>query len=422
MTLFFIYQFVFLIIFILASPYMLKKGIIGKKGFGERLGFYDIEPSDQKTIWFHAASMGELKAISALVPVLKQKYPDFRLVISTITQSGKEKAEKLNLGGNVFYLPLDFRPAIANAIRRVKPTLFILVETEIWPMLIYEMQRQGVKVVVVNGRLSAKSFKYYRVCKFLFTIVLQKIDFVMAQTVEDAARFIELGATRENVSILGNIKFDQLANVEPQTPAKALLPFVNQNGKFVFVVGSVRDKEIPIIIDAVKIAKAKAPKLKTIIAPRHLKYLKTLESCLNNRDLKFVKRSQLESADLPNGQADILILDSMGELGNLYCYAHLAFVGGSLVPIGGHDPLEPASAGCAVCFGPYMENSRSFAKLLIDSGGAAQVDNSQNLADLIIKLANDYPLAKAMGQKARKLVLENSGVSGKTVNKLAEYL
>jgi 3-deoxy-D-manno-octulosonic-acid transferase len=423
MFLFLIYQFVFLLVFIITLPYLFKKGIVGKRGFAERLGYYDIAQSEQKTIWFHAASMGELKAISALVPLLKQKYPEARIVISTVTQTGKCRAQKLGLDAEVFYWPLDFRPAVANAIARVKPSMFIVVETELWPMLIYEMRKNDIKVLVINGRLTERSFKYYKPFKFFFKVVLEKIDFVMAQTSEDAARFIELGMPIDKVEVLGNIKFDQLANVEPKTPAVELLPFINQNGKFVFIAGSVRDKEIPIIIEAIKNAKTKVPKLKTIIAPRHMKYLKALENSLFKSGMKFVKRSKLNIANSTKyDRTDILVLDSMGELGDLYSYAHLAFVGGSLVPIGGHDPLEPASASCAVCFGPHMENSRHFAALLIDSGGAVEVGDSQGLASLIIKLANDSQMAKTMGQKARKLVLDNSGVSDKTVKKLIEYL
>ncbi len=413
------YQIVLLSILIIGGPYLLIRAIIGGHGLKERLGFWKFIADDRKTVWFHAASMGELKVINSILPQLLIKNPDLRIAISTITKTGKTEAVKLFHPIEVFYLPLDLQCCVNRVIRKVKPSLLILVETEIWPILIRQTALANAKIVIVNARLSRKSFRFYRLFKSFISSVLDKIEFIMTQTEKDSTRFIHLGAGPQKVEIYGNTKFDQVLIENAKPPAQELVNFLNHDDKFVFIAGSVRPGEYEAVLTAVKAALMENIKLKAVIAPRHMKDIFQLETTLKTFGLSYVKRS-----DLPGKKSNesVLIIDTMGELRGLYSYANLAFVGGSLVKIGGHDPLEPASAGCMVCFGPYMENTRLFADILVEAGGAAYINDSDELSGLIIKLAKEPDMAGQLGEIARQTVSAHAGASAKTARKLAEFV
>jgi 3-deoxy-D-manno-octulosonic-acid transferase len=419
---FLLYQIGMAIIILLATPILFYKGIFGSRGFSERFGCWNYKSSPGKVVWFHAASMGELKAIAAIIPILKQQYPSIKPVITTITKTGWEKAKSLDLGADVFFAPLDLDFAVKKAMRRIKPSLLVLVETEIWPGMIKNVHAEGIPIVIANARLSRKSSGNYKYVRPFMKLILSKIDFIMTQSDEYAQRFIALGAPEKRVEIYGNIKFDQAANPINGQISGDLESYLCKSNSFVFVAGSVRKKEIKTIVEAVSAASTERNNLVAIIAVRHLKNIGLLESALKETNLKYLRRKELENIRDAAKVANILVLDTMGELGGLYGKANLSFVGGSLVPIGGHDPLEPAAAGCAVCFGPHMENSQSASRQLLESGGARQIVNGEQLSDLIAELAQNRQLAKSMGDRARQMVLKHSGVASRIVTKISEYL
>ncbi len=415
---FIIYQIIVFTGLLLASPYLILRAVIGEHGLKERLGLWDFKPDDRKTIWFHAASMGELKTITTILPELFEHDPRLRIIITTVTKTGKARALKLPYPVEAFYLPIDLKPAIDHVLKKVKPSVLVLVETELWPALIRQMHRAGTKIVVANGRISNKSFKFYEFFIAIFSPVIRQLNYIMVQTKKDAEKYIRLGAIPQNVAVYGNTKFDLVLVQDKRPPAKELENYLSIKDCFIFIAGSVRPGEIRSVVEAVSICSRKTDNLKTIIAPRHLKDLKDLEKNLRLSSLKYIKRT-----DLPKGtrsDVPILVLDTMGELGGLYRFADLAFVGGSLVDVGGHDPLEPASAGTAVCFGPHMDNCRMFADILVDSGGSFYVKNSAELSVLIDKLASDKTLARQLGEKSHQAVLSHSGVSQKIAERLLE--
>jgi 3-deoxy-D-manno-octulosonic-acid transferase len=420
--LFFLYQIVLAFAIILFSPILFYKGIFGSEGFIERFGRWDFKNSAGKVIWFHAASMGELKAIAAIIPLMRQQYPDIQPVITTITKTGWYKAKSLDLGAEVFFAPLDLGFAVNKAIRTIKPSVLVLVETEIWPIMIKSVKSAGIPIVIANARLSRNSSGNYEYVKLFVKAILQKIDFIMAQTKEDSQRFINLGANPDRIEIYGNIKFDQIANSGNGQVAPELSAYFAQSDDFVFIAGSVREKEIAPVVEAISAISKKRNNFKAVIALRHLKNIKLLENHLQKSGLTYIKRSQLDSSTAKSDYPKLMILDTMGELGSLYTQANLSFVGGSLVPIGGHDPLEPAAAGSGVCFGPHMENSLLASKELVESGGAKTVNDSKQLISLIDNLIQNRQNAKTMGDKARQLILEKSGVSHRILTKLTEYL
>lgn len=417
---FLIYQIVLLVGLIIASPYLLIRAVLGGHGIKERLGIWNYIPDNRKTAWFHAASMGELKIISTILPELKKLAPDMRIIITTITKTGKAKAEKMPFDIEVYYLPADLVCVVNRVIKKVKPSLFILIETELWPALIKQMSNSGAKIALVNGRISNKSFRYYKFLIPLSSDMLRNIDYIMTQTDNDSERFIKLGAPRGNTAVFGNAKFDQVLITNPKPPAKEMEDFLTVGKPFVFIAGSVRAGEIQSIVESVTDASSKVDNCKIVIAPRHLKNLNNLETTMQMAGLSYFKRSKLTSQS--SKKHSILILDTMGELTGLYCFADLAFIGGSLVKIGGHDPLEPASSGCAVCFGPYMDNSRLFADILINNEGAVYVNNSIELTELILKFAADKTLTQTAGEKAKQAVMSHTGISKKIANKLKELL
>jgi len=416
---FVIYQILLLAMLIVTGPYLFIRAFVGGHGLKERLGLWKFVADDRKVVWFHAASLGELKVINSILPQLLIKNPDLRIIISTITKTGKTEAMKLFAPIEVFYLPLDLSCCVNRVIQKVKPSLLVLVETELWPILIRQTAATNIKIAIVNARLSHKSFRFYGLFKSLLTSVLQKIKLIMTQTDNDSARFIKLGARPENVVIYGNTKFDQVLVENAKAPAEELVNFLNHDNKFVFIAGSVHPGEYQSVLTVVKSALTENIHLKTVIAPRHMKDINLLEISLNALSLSFTKRSELPKA---KSNVSVLIIDTMGELSSLYSYADLAFIGGSLVKIGGHDPLEPASAGCMVCFGPYMDNTRRFADILVESGGALYINDGDELFNLIKKLSKDPDMARNLGQIAHQTVSAHAGASAKTARKLAEFV
>jgi 3-deoxy-D-manno-octulosonic-acid transferase len=413
------YQAFLFLLLLIASPYLLARTIFGGHGFRERLGFWRFVSDERKVAWFHAASMGELKVISSILPELLKINPDLRMVISTITKTGHEKASKLFAPIEVFYLPLDLRSCVKRALDKVKPSLLVLVETEIWPMLIDQADRANVKIAVVNGRISEKSFRLYKIFGKLFSSTLHKVDYVLGQTEDNRQRFINLGMNPSKVADYGNIKFDQVLDRSANSLPQELANHLSRQDRFVFVAGSIWPKEFGPVIESIKTIMNINPQFIAILAPRHLKNLKRLEETLQFGNVSYFKRSQIEKG---TAGAGVIILDTMGELSSLYHYADLAFVGGSFVNVGGHDPLEPASAGCLVCFGPNMQNSRMFADIIVKAGGAFYLNDGDELAELLKKLIENKALATELGGKARQAVLDHAGVSRQIAGKLAEYI
>ena len=413
------YQIILIFILVITGPYFLIRAIAGGHGIKERLGFWKFSGDDRQVVWFHAASMGELKAINNILPELLKIKSDTRIVISTITKTGKNEAIRLFKPVEVFYLPIDLRCCVRRVIRRVKPSLLVLVETELWPVLISRTAKSGAKIAVINGRLSLKSFKFYRFFKSLFSPAIGKINLVMAQTDDNAERFVAMGASKERVLTAGNIKFDQVLNQGFNPPDKELLAYLNHADRFIFIAGSIWPGEFEVILESAKKLLNVSKTARVILAPRHMKNLSKLEEDLNRHNIQYIKRSKISESQ---AKSNVMILDTMGELRGLYRYANLAYVGGSLVTVGGHDPLEPASSSCPVCFGPHMENSKSFTEILVKAGGAFYISSDEELTSLMLKLASDPAQAKTIGQRAYQAVLAHSGVSKIIAAKLAELL
>jgi len=411
----FIYRMIFIIAVIVGSPYLIIKAIWGNHGIKERLGFIRPRASGGRLFWFHAASVGELKVLSAVIPEIRRILPDIEIAISTTTASGKKRALDL-FGPNtiVFLQPLEINSAILRAIENLRPEKLVLIETEIWPLLIWTAADCNVKPYLINARMSERSFKTYRWFRSIVGMVLGRLRLVLAQTEADAKRFAALGAPAPQV--VGNTKFDQVF-LETASPKQALSSGGNS---LIFVAGSIRRGEDRIFAEIIARSQKSDWPVFFVLVPRHMKDVDELKAKLRTRGVDFALWSDATKSGFDS--EEVLVVDTMGELTSFYRSADLAFVGGSLVPIGGHDPAEPAALGKPVIFGPHMENAGMAADLLLRSGGAEVVRD----ADAIIKALEiglkNRPGLVDKGRRCRDAILAVAGVSRKIARILAEDL
>jgi 3-deoxy-D-manno-octulosonic-acid transferase len=375
--------------------------------FSERFGFGAALP--QPCIWVHAVSVGEVQAAAALVNSLRELYPGIPIVVTTFTPTGAGRARVLFKDrAQVRYLPFDLPGAVRRFFKRIQPRIAVIFETELWPNLYHECGRRRVPLVLASARLSARSVDRYRRLGALFRETLAQGVVVAAQGEADATRFKALGSDPGNTHVTGNLKFD--FSVPPDIAARGhALRAYYAAGRPVWVAGSTHGGgEEEALIEAQKIVRGKLPGALLVIAPRHPNRFGEVAAQLVSRGVRFVRRSQVPASGAIE-TAEILLLDSLGELLDFYAGSDVAFVGGSLVPIGGHNLLEPAALGLPILTGPNTANSAEVARLLIERGAAAVVRNPQELADKVGALLADPATRARMGAQGRAFVDANKG-------------
>jgi 3-deoxy-D-manno-octulosonic-acid transferase len=399
-------------------------------GLRERLGFFPAGNAPAETlpaIWVHAVSVGEVLAAIPLARRLKETFPDRRLVVSTTTPTGQELArQRMSFADAIFYFPLDWPGPVARAFRFARPALVVVVETEIWPNFLRHARRLGVPVVFVNGRLSERSFARYQrfrewIGGFLERVLADGALYLM-QSQEDAARIRALGAPQERVEVTGNMKYD----VAPPAPGPLVAwleaQVREQEREPLIVAGSVVAEEEEIVLAGFDVVQRKWRRGLLILAPRKPERFNAAAEIAVSTGWKVVRRSTL-SLDAPlDTEADVLLLDSLGELAALYRLADAVFVGGSLVPAGGHNILEPAWFSKPPVFGPSMENFRNMASDFLSAGAAVQVADSRGLAEAWIALLSDPTRCERMAAAARGLVELNQGATQRTLARLDHFL
>ena len=416
--------------FIISFPYLLLRALLEKGGVWERMGRLSKEKvkflSTKNIIWLHAASVGEVKALSTIIPQLKKENPEISLIVSVVTKSGRKEAERILSVGKevefVFYVPIDLKRFVKRAQSFLNPRALILVETELWPNLIKEAKRRGCWVALINGRISGKSLSKYLLLKSLFAETLSYVDLFCMQSEEDAERIKKLGADKDKIKVLGNLKFDrmitQISEVDKNMLKEKLSIPVDIK---VMVGGSVRNGEEEILVRVFKRLKKDGESLLLLLAPRYLGRMKKIEKMLSLQELDFIRKSELDGKTLLKNQR-IILLDTMGELAWIYALADVAFVGGSLVPIGGHNLLEPAVYGIPVIFGPYVDHFKTAADLLIQCGGGIKIKNEEELYTKVSDLLKDEEKRRRMGKAAQEAIKKQSGVSQKTAQLILTQL
>ena len=419
-----------LIALVALSPYFLYQAIRHKKyvgSLGQRLGILPVTLNldNEPSIRIHAESVGEVLSTRPVIEELRKRYPSLRLFLSTTTRSGQQLARRnvTDVDG-IFYFPFDWPFTVRRTLATIRPKLFVMVENEIWPTMLRECRKQGVKTVVINGRISSRSFPRYRLIKPFFKRVLADVDRFCVQGEETAARLVALGADRSRMTITGSLKFDALnaAPLPGRGPTRVLRFFRMSPNRPVLIAGSTMRGEDEAVIRAfnrVRTTAAGANAL-LIIAARHPERFGDVERLCKSEGLATTRRSDLPIDAEP--RCDAVILDTIGELAHLYQIATAVFVGGSLVPAGGHNILEPALYGKSIVFGPHMENFNEIAETFLTNRAAIQVHTPRELESTIVALMGDPVRRARLGAAARALVDANRGATDRTLEVIADLL
>jgi 3-deoxy-D-manno-octulosonic-acid transferase len=423
------YSLLTLALFFIVSPYFLYQAIRYKKyigSLGQRLGYLPLSfnVDGEESIWIHAVSVGEALTARALAADLKSRYPRLRLFLSTTTLAGQQVARRsLQHVDAVFYFPFDWTLIVRRTIRLVRPQLFIMMETEIWPNLLRVCRGRGVKTVVINGRISSRSYSRYRLIRPFFRRVLANIDRFCMQSEESARRLIDLGADPSRVVVTGSLKFDSLetpASLHVKPRQRVLRFFRVSPNRVIVVAGSTMRGEEVAVLQAFRRLKITMPSALAILAPRQPERFGEVERLARDAGFVTMRRTELPIDAEP--RADVVILDSIGELAELYQLATAVFVGGSLVDHGGHNILEPAIFGRSIVFGPHMQNFGEIADAFLTNGAAVQVQSTRELEEILLTLVTDPVRRARLGAAARALVEANRGAKDKTLAVIADLL
>lgn len=381
------------------------------------------EPN-KPVIWVHAVSLGEVVAVAPLVKELHRRHPGHRFVVSTVTETGREAVEQRLAGvAEHCYAPLDFPMVVSRMIARLNPVLYVFVETELWPNLLRQLRRSGVPTVLVNGRLSTRSFarQQWGIVRSFYRTMVQSLSLCLMQSDRDVERIVALGADARLVRRTGNIKFDQ--PVPDSTDSRSIKAGLGlQEGDRLIVAGSTHQGEEEVLVDCYRMLVQRHPAARLILAPRHIERADQVEAMVRARGLPVRRRSLIGQGQ---GSSElgprVLLLDSRGELATLYREAVVAFVGGTLVPVGGHNLLEPALWGKPVLFGPYTDHCAEIADLLLQAGGGLQV-TQEGLTRQIVHLFDHPEECALIGGAARSVVEQNQGALRATVEAVDSLL
>ena len=416
--------------FVVVSPYLLYQALRYRKyitSLPQRLGYLPLSFNldGDESIWVHAVSVGEVLTARALLPELRERYPRLRIFLSTTTMTGQQIARNnLQYVDEVFYFPFDLGFIVNRMLRLVKPRIFIMMETEIWPNLLRACHRAGVKTVLVNGRISSRSYPRYRLVRPFIRRVLRHIDRFCMQSEESARRIIDIGAPRERVTVTGSLKFDSLELPGPTAPDRGrnrVLRYfrISPDRPVVIAASTLKGEEEP-VLEAFQRIRATMTNALLIIAPRKPERFDDAERIARRAGWNVARRSELRVDSEP--RHDVVVLDTIGELAQLYQVATAVFVGGSLVDAGGHNILEPAVFGKPIVFGPYMQNFAEIARTFVDNGASIQIRSPRELETALLELLSDPVRRASLGAAARALVEANRGARGKSLAVIAQVL
>ncbi|MBT8406912.1 MAG: 3-deoxy-D-manno-octulosonic acid transferase [Deltaproteobacteria bacterium] len=395
----------------------LRRSLTGKyrQNLGPRLGVGLkglTRPIRGEVIWVHALSVGEVLSVVSLVHTLREEFPDHKILITTTTESGQHVArQKLtSLDCHFLYMPLDFWWLMQRTVKSIGASLFVLVETDLWPNLFWCLARAGTPIILVNGRLSNRSFPRYRLWRRFFSRVFNTIDVFSMQSQEDARRVEMLGVEVAKIRVTGNLKFDQpMAKSAAQEREELVRELEWIQPSLTWVAGSTHPGEEDIILRVYSRLRQEFSDFCLILAPRNQQRFEEVFKLASQSGWHTLLRSQLPAGEVRGAQLDVLILDTIGELARFYSLGDFAFVGGSLMPLGGHNPLEAVQCGLPAVFGPHMENFRDIAAILAESGGGFQVEDENELLALLRAWLTKPAAAREQGQKGQRALQLHQG-------------
>jgi 3-deoxy-D-manno-octulosonic-acid transferase len=395
-------------------------------GVSQRLGRLPVGVNPQRTasIWIHAVSVGEAIASRPLIRALRTAYPAHRLLMSTTTTTGQDVAQQFGSDLDaVFYAPFDFTPVVTRALERIAPELLIVIDTEIWPNLFRACRKRGVRTMLVNGRLSDRSYGRYRLVRFFMRRVFEDVDRVCAQTATWAQRYVDIGADQSSVMVTGSVKFDALdpsmSSVVQPASDDVLSCFRFAKRRPVFIAASTLRGEEELVLRVVGRILEIASDALIIIAPRHPERFDEVRAMAEAAGYRVQARSELRGQD---SDTPIVLLDTIGELACLFQVASVVFVGGSLVPAGGHNLLEPAVFGKAIIVGPHMDNFAEITSHFVAQKAVVQVRDATEFEIESVDLVRDRGRRERLGNAARELVESCRGATKRTMTIAAGLL
>jgi 3-deoxy-D-manno-octulosonic-acid transferase len=390
--------------------------------FGERFGFGErLAPG---SVWIHAVSVGEVQASAALVTTLRERYPAIPVIVTTLTPTGAARAKTLFKDlAQVRYIPFDLPGAVRRFFNRAQPRLAVILETELWPNLYHQCSRRRIPLILASARISPRSVSRYRRLGSLFRDALSRGVVVAAQGEGDADRFKSLGADPERTHVTGNVKFDFSVPHDMGERGRQLREFYAPT-RPMWVAGSTHAGEEEAVLEAQRIVRGTHPRVLLVLVPRHPPRFDEVAHGLERAGIRFVRRSQRmgERAGAAAASAEVLLVDTLGELLDFYAASDVAFVGGSLVPIGGHNLLEPAALGLPVLTGPNTANSADIARLLVERGAAEVVHDPAELGARVSMLLSDPDARGRIGALGRDCVDSNRGALGKLLGLIEPLL
>jgi 3-deoxy-D-manno-octulosonic-acid transferase len=426
---YFLYTLLGLLYCVLLLPPLFYEAVRYKKYIGtlrQRVGYLPVSLNvdGEDSVWIHAVSVGEVLTARALIGDVRRLYPRLRLFLSTTTIAGQQVARASVPGVDaVFYFPIEHPIVVRRLLGIVRPRLFVMMETEIWPNLLRECRRTGVKTVLVNGRISARSFPRYRLVRAFFRGVLRDIDHCCVQSAETRDRLLQLGADPARITVTGSLKFDSLppSSGRQGRGADRVLRFFDVGpDRPVIIAGSTLRGEEAAVLRVFDRLRDVANHALLIIAPRHPERFAEVERLALEAGFDTVRRTDLPIDNGP--RAEVVVLDTIGELAQLYQVATIVFVGGSLVPAGGHNILEPAIFGKPILFGPHMDNFTEIADAFLQSGAGIQVGSEAELEAVLRRLLAQPDERRRLGDAARGVVEANRGAKDKSLQVIADLL
>jgi 3-deoxy-D-manno-octulosonic-acid transferase len=427
---------IYLLAVIAISPIALYRIIKHKRyrtGWQQRFGKITRRNTAKKCIWLHAVSVGEVNASTTLIEELKKNLPNFEIVISTTTDTGFARATALfDRDLQIFYFPFDFSLIMSRAFRNIQPAICLLMELEVWPNFVRIAQQLNVPVVVVNGRLSEKSFSKYKIIKPIAKLIFQKVTLILAQSDEYARRFREVGCASEKVIVTGSLKYDTAQVADKVEGSDALAKQLNiRTGEKLFVAGGTGIDEEKIILDVYRELKNQFENLRLAIVPRKPERFDEVAQLIEQSGFNLIRYSQIKNHSteksnterrVTSDESRVILGDTMGDLRKFYSLADIIFVGRSLVPMGGSDMMEAAALGKCTIFGPYTFNFKQTVDDLLKNNGAIEVQNSQELLEVMQKCLSNPEYAAQIARNGQQIIRKNQGATSQSVKTIVEFL
>lgn len=421
-----IYQPLFLLAFLLYCPVLLWRAVFGRSSASgnmrERMGFVPRLAGSRPLVWIHGVSVGEVKAASNFVAKLQQLRPDLDLVISTTTPNGRLVARQEYPYLPVVTYPLDLANFPGRALSRLRPQCVLLMELEIWPNFLQAARKRNIPVAVINGRISERTFKGYRMARGL----LPQLDLISKYCVQDHAyqrRLLDLGVDAARVFVTGNMKYDSVDMGQHEEAAERLRPWLSPMGERVLVTGSTHDDEESVVLDAVLAIQRGAPlAVRVVLVPRHPERSQSICEMVAQKGLQPVRWTEYRDRLQPLPANSVLVVDTIGQLQRFYAACDVAFVGGSLVPHGGQNMLEPAALGRATIFGPHTANFRRDVELLLAADAVVQVADREQFTVALERLLRDSQYCRLLGERGRQVITANQGATARTLDLVVDLL